>query len=63
VFAIIIAEDWNSIFLDYANAQDPDKRNMPMAYFLPVLAIGNFMLLSLFTTILLETFNSELEEK
>jgi hypothetical protein len=34
-----------------------------MAYFMPVIVIGNFMLLSLFTTILLETYDQKLKEK
>jgi hypothetical protein len=63
VFTVIIAEDWNTVFTDYAKAQDIEREYMPMAYFMPVLMIGNFMLLSLFTTILLETYNHNLEEK
>jgi hypothetical protein len=55
VFVILIGEDWPGVFYNYANAF-PDKASMIRIFFIIILIIGNFMLLSLFTTILLENF-------
>jgi hypothetical protein len=60
---LLIAEDWPQVHINYSKAWGAEGTEMAMAYFMPVIVIGNFMLLSLFTTILLETYDQKLKEK
>ena len=62
VFCAILGEDWNNSMYSFIN---PDIYNkyMVMGYFLSLLILGNIMLLSLFTAILLQNFEQTEEDK
>ena len=52
VFIIIIGEDWPSVMYNFVRVYG-SSGNFIAFYFIFVLIIGNFMLISLFTAILL----------
>jgi hypothetical protein len=56
VFILIIGEDWPGIMYNFARIYG-DKGGFVTVYFLVVLMVGNLMLLSLFTAILLQNFD------
>jgi len=67
IFIIIVGEDWPGIMYNYVRMGDLDPNN-PIGYwytpfFLFVFSLGNLMLLSLFTAILLQNFESTEDEK
>jgi hypothetical protein len=58
VFVVIIGEDWNVVMYNYV-------RNKSLAislFFISLMVIGNFMLLSLFTALLLKNFETKEED-
>jgi hypothetical protein len=55
VFCAILGEDWNNSMYSFIRPGVADKY-MVMGYFLSLLILGNIMLLSLFTAILLQNF-------
>ena len=55
VFIVIIGEDWNSLMYNYNRAVGTHA----VFYFVLVFCFGNFMLLSLFTAILLQNFEED----
>jgi len=61
VFCSILAEDWNNSMYSFVR---PGVYNQlfVMIYFLTLLILGNIMLLSLFTAILLQNFDTPEEE-
>jgi len=62
VFCAILGEDWNNSMYSFIN---PGVANefMIIAFFLLLLVLGNIMLLSLFTAILLQNFDQTDEER
>jgi hypothetical protein len=54
IFVVLIGEDWPGVMYNYMNSI---QKTSVQIYFIAVVTIGNFILLSLFTTILLENFN------
>jgi hypothetical protein len=58
VFILIIGEDWPGVMYNYTRTFG-DKGRFITLYFVAVLCIGNLMLLSLFTAILLDNFEGE----
>ena len=58
VFIIILGEDWPLVMVNYTRSVS----SLYILYFLVVYCFGNFILLSLFTAILLEKFEPEIEE-
>jgi len=56
IFCEIMGEDWNVYMYTYVRPQKGYMRYMVMGYFLSIMVIGNIMLLSLFTAILLQNF-------
>ena len=64
VFIIIIGEDWPAIMYNFVRSYGPPYGQWMSLYFIFVLVVGNFMLLSLFTAILLQNFEGdEMEEE
>lgn len=59
VFIIIIGEDWNTVMYDHIR----NNSNIFSLYFVALLVFGNFILLSLFTAILLQNFESNEEDE
>jgi hypothetical protein len=53
---VLIGEDWPGVMYNYMNSI---QKASVQIYFIAVVTIGNFILLSLFTTILLENFNEK----
>jgi hypothetical protein len=60
VFVLLIGEDWQYVMFNYENAIET---SFVQLYFIIVLAIGNFILLSLFTIVLLNNFNDQTKQK
>lgn len=56
---MIIGEDWNSVMYSHERALGVISK----VYFIVLLVFGNFILLSLFTAILLKNFESDTEEE
>lgn len=56
IFCEIMGEDWNVYMYTYVRPQKGAMRYLVMGYFLSIMVIGNIMLLSLFTAILLQNF-------
>lgn len=61
VFCAIMAEDWNNSMYSFIIIQATSDY-MVMIYFFTLMVIGNTMLLSLFTAILLQNFEATEEE-
>lgn len=61
VFCAILGEDWNNSMYSFINPGVADKY-IVIAYFLLLLILGNIMLLSLFTAILLQNFEASADE-
>lgn len=59
IFIVIIGEDWNSVMYTHYRALGP----VVQIYFVSLLVFGNFILLSLFTAILLKNFENDTEEQ
>ena len=58
VFIVIVAEDWNAIMYLYVRAlgyESDSGRNLALSYFLSLFIIGNTVMLSLFTALLLKS--------
>lgn len=53
IFIEIMGEDWNVYMYTYVRPQEGAMRVLVLAYFLSLMIMGNIMLLSLFTAILL----------
>jgi len=53
IFCEIMGEDWNVYMYTYVRPQEGYMIYMVMGYFLSLMIMGNIMLLSLFTAILL----------
>jgi hypothetical protein len=62
VFILIIGEDWPGVMYNYTRIYG-EKGKFVTLYFVAVLCIGNLMLLSLFTAILLDNFEDKPEDK
>ena len=62
VFCAILGEDWNNSMYSFITPGIADH-GLVVGYFLCLLILGNIMLLSLFTAILLQNFDSSEEEK
>jgi hypothetical protein len=58
VFILIIGEDWPGVMYNYTRTFG-ETGSFITLYFVLVLCIGNLMLLSLFTAILLDNFEAE----
>jgi voltage-dependent calcium channel L type alpha-1D len=58
VFIIIIGEDWPAIAYNFVRSYGNNCEYISL-YFIFVLVVGNFMLLSLFTAILLQNFEGD----
>jgi len=61
VFIIALGEDWPGIMYNYTRVFNYSP--MIILYFIITYSIGNFMLLSLFTAVLLSRFEDDEEEK
>jgi len=59
IFCEILGEDWNVYLYTYVRPQDTGGKYMVLAYFLSLMVMGNIMLLSLFTAILLQNFEDD----
>jgi hypothetical protein len=57
IFIVIIGEDWNSVMYSHYRSLGPAVQ----IYFVVLLVFGNFILLSLFTAILLKNFENDTE--
>ena len=58
VFIVIIAEDWNAYMYTYVRAIGADSeggRTIGIFYFITVFAVGNTIMLALFTALLLKS--------
>jgi len=62
VFCGILGEDWNNSMYSFINPKVANQY-IVMGYFISLLIIGNIMLLSLFTAILLQNFEDNEEDK
>lgn len=62
IFIIIVGEDWPKIMFNYTRVFG-DNSYLVTIYFICVYSIGNYMLLSLFTAILLQNFEPEEEDE
>jgi hypothetical protein len=58
VFVVIIGEDWNQVMYSYVR----NKSLFLSLFFVGLMVIGNFMLLSLFTALLLKNFETKEED-
>jgi len=56
IFIVIIGEDWNQVMYIYVRVLGTDNEMWVSLYFVSLMIIGNVMLLSLFTAILLQNF-------
>ena len=63
IFCEIMGEDWNVYMYTYVRPQEGYMKYMVMGYFLSLMIMGNIMLLSLFTAILLQNFEDSDEEE
>lgn len=61
VFCGILGEDWNNSMYSFINPKVANQY-IVMGYFISLLIIGNIMLLSLFTAILLQNFEDNEED-
>lgn len=62
VFCAILGEDWNNSMYSFINP-GVVNRYFVIGYFLLLLVLGNIMLLSLFTAILLQNFEGGNEDE
>lgn len=65
VFIVIIAEDWNQYMYMYVRAigyQNEVGRTLGILYFIMVFAIGNTIMLALFTALLLKGSEDDVKE-
>ena len=65
VFIVIVGEDWNWVMYVFVRAIGNDSRfwyYMAITYFMLIVILGNFMLFSLFTAILLENFEGDMKD-
>ena len=56
VFIVLIGEDWNQVMYNHARAFAESGNTGVIIFFVSIMIIGNIMLLSLFTAILLQNF-------
>jgi voltage-dependent calcium channel L type alpha-1D len=63
IFCEIMGEDWNVYMYTFVRPQEGYMIYVTMAYFLSLMIMGNIMLLSLFTAILLQNFEDNEEEE
>ena len=59
IFCEIMGEDWNVYMYTYVRPQEGYMVYLVMGYFLSLMIMGNIMLLSLFTAILLQNFEDK----
>jgi len=62
IFCEIMGEDWNVYLYTYMRPQEGSGKYIVLAYFLSLMIMGNIMLLSLFTAILLQNFEDDGED-
>ena len=66
IFIVIIGEDWQGIMYMYSKVVKEDGSSAYVTstiFFVCVMSIGNFILLALFTAILLQKFEEEHKEE
>jgi hypothetical protein len=63
IFCQIMGEDWNVYMYTFVRPQEGYMIYVIMGYFLSLMIMGNIMLLSLFTAILLQNFEDSDEEE
>jgi hypothetical protein len=59
VFSLLVGEDWPKIMFNYVRIYEESSGRTVQLYFVLLLLIGNFILLSLFASILIENFEEE----
>ena len=65
IFIVIIGEDWQWVMYMYSKVVTEDGTSMYIPstiFFVLVMSIGNFILLALFTAILLQKFEEEYQD-
>ena len=66
IFIVIVGEDWNWVMYAFVRAIGYESRiwyYVVMFYFILLMILGNIMLFSLFTAILLENFEGDAQEQ
>ena len=66
IFIVIVGEDWNWIMYGFVRAKGYDSPGWyytVQAYFMLLMILGNIMLFSLFTAILLKNFEGDMSEQ
>ena len=66
IFLVIIGEDWQAVMYMYSKVVQEDGSSMyntSTIFFVCVMSIGNFILLALFTAILLQKFEEEYQDQ
>lgn len=66
IFIVIVGEDWNWVMYGFVRAKGYESRvwyYLTMGYFMLLMILGNIMLFSLFTAILLKNFEGDMSDQ
>ena len=64
IFIVILGEDWNFVVYTWIRSVSEDSflKSMALTYFMTLIVSGNFIMMSLFTALLLRNFEDEISK-